>query len=204
MRQRVRLLPAFALCVGMALPACTSMARQTSPEFFTVRHEDSAAVQALIREQERQVQACAAARACPRAHYFRGLAALYEDRAVAAVHFQAALAGEPDGPYGPSSRYWVQLLSDGQNESVRETVLGRAVERLVREVMEEEAAVRRAALRAVEPGSAAAKEAQAVQSLRRQLKEREKKIDELTRQIDALKRVDQEVKDQVKPSRPVN
>jgi phage shock protein A len=159
-----------------------------------VRHEDIAAVQALIREQERQVQACAAARACPRAHYFRGLAALYEDRAVAATHFQAVLAGEPDGPYGSSSRDWMQLLSDGRNGSDRATDLMHAMERLVREVLEEEAAIRQAA----------DKETQTVQSLRRQLKERENKIDELTRQIDALKRVDQEIKDRIKPSRPVN
>jgi hypothetical protein len=40
------------------------------------------------------------------------------------------------------------------------------------------------------------------EATRRQLKEREEQIDVLTRQIDALKRVDQEVKDRVKPSRP--
>jgi uncharacterized protein (DUF342 family) len=43
-----------------------------------------------------------------------------------------------------------------------------------------------------------------VQGLKRELKLREKKIDELTKQIEALTRVDQEVKERVKSSRPAN
>ncbi|MGH8629330.1 MAG: hypothetical protein ACREU7_01010, partial [Burkholderiales bacterium] len=55
----------------------------------------------------------------------------------------------------------------------------------------------RATMRQPEPKAAD------IQSLKQQLKAREQRIEELTEQIDALKRVDQEVKEQVKPSRPV-
>ena len=173
----MRLLPAVALCAGLTLPACMSAFRPAPPAFFASLPQDAVAVQALIREQERYVQTCTAERTCPRARYLRGLAALYEGRAVARKHFQAVLAAEPDGPYAVSSRNWLLLLDDGRSESARETRLVHAMERVVRQVLENEAT-------------------------RRQLKEREEQIDVLTRQIDALKRVDQEVKDRVKPSRP--
>ncbi len=202
MMQGLRPPSVMALCAGMALQACASVPQPAVPAaFFVAPSQGSAAVQALIREQERQVQTCAAARSCPRAHYLRGLAALYDDRTVATKHFQAALAAAPDGPYAASSRYWLELLRDGGNESPRDTTLARATERLVREVLEDEAAIRQTAARLPESRPA---DAQAIQSLKRQLKERESKIDELTHQIDALKRVDQEVKDRVKPSRPAN
>ena len=196
----MRLLPALALCAGLILPACTSTPRPVPPAFFPPLPPDTANVQRLIREQEHRLQTCAAERVCPRAHYLRGLAALYEDRAVARTHFQAVLAAEPDGPYAFSSRTWLLLLNDGRLESARETRLVRAMERVVRQVLDDEATAR--ALREAKPSAAALKEAQGVQELKRQLKEREREIDVLTEQIDALKRVDQEVRDQVKPSRP--
>jgi hypothetical protein len=201
----MRLPTGVALCVGLALPACLS-SPLAAPWFFVAPPQNVAAVQAVIREQERQVQACAAARSCHRAHYMRGLAALYEDRAVAAEHFQAALAGAPDGPYAASSRSWLQVLDHGRREPGREGDLVSATERLVREVLEGEAAIRQASMRmpTARSSDAALRDAQAVQSLKRQLREREKHIDELTQQIDALKRVDQEVTDRVKPHRPAN
>lgn len=188
-----RLLLRLASCAGLMLPACVLAPQPAvSPAFFTVASQDSDTVQAFAREQERQVQVCAAARACDRAHYLRALAALYEDRQVAVTHFQAA-AKIPNGRYTTSSLQWIRLLEDGKESAQYQAALSRAAERLVRDVLEQEAAA-----------EARQKDAQAMQALKQQLKEREKKIDELAQQIDALKRVDQEVKDRVKPSRPAN
>jgi predicted RNase H-like nuclease (RuvC/YqgF family) len=41
-----------------------------------------------------------------------------------------------------------------------------------------------------------------VQALQKQLAERDKKIDELSSQLEALKRIDQEMRDKVRPIRP--
>ena len=41
-----------------------------------------------------------------------------------------------------------------------------------------------------------------VQSLQKQLSERDKKIDELSSQLEALKRIDQEMREKVRPIRP--
>ena len=185
------------LCAGLMLQACLSAPpREASPALFMTAPQDAGAVRGFAREQERQVQACAGASACGRAHYVRALAALYEDRTVAVKHFEAALSAAPSGPYAESSRQWIHLLEESRSGTGRDADLVHAVERVVREVLEREAAVR-AAVGKQEDG-------QAVHALKQQLKEREKKIDELTHQIDALTRVDQEVKDQIKPSRPAN
>lgn len=185
------------LCAGLMLQACLSAPPPAAPPaVFMTAPQDTEAVRGFAREQERQVQACPAVHACDRAHYVRALAALYEDRAVAVKHFEAAASAAPSGPYAESSRQWIRLLKENRSGAGREADLLHAAERVVREVLEREAAVRTAAGRQ--------EDGQAVHALKRQLKEREKKIDELTNQIDALKRVDQEVRDQIKPSRPAN
>ena len=185
MTWRTRLRSGAALCAGLMLQACMWVPQQAaSRAFFVPPSQDAETVRAFAREQERQVQGCAAAQACDRAHYLLALAALYEDRNVAVKHFQAA-ADAPNGRYAAPSLQWVRLLEDGRDGSQYQTALTRAAERLVWDLLEREA-----------------KDAQSVQSLKRQIKEHEKRIDELTQQIDALKRVDQEVKDKVKPSRP--
>lgn len=182
MMRGFRLPPAVALCAGLTLQACMSAPQPAaSRTFFMAAPQDAEAVHAFAREQERQIQMCAATQACDRVQYIRGLAALYEDQNVAVKHFQAATAAAPTGPYATSSRHWIRLLEESRSVSSQDPDLMRAVERVVREVLESNS------------GEAL--------SLKRQLKEREKKIDELTQQIDALKRVDREVKDRTKPSR---
>jgi type IV secretory pathway VirJ component len=193
-----RLLLGLASCAGLMMSACMLTPHQSvSPAFFMAAPQDSDTVQAFAREQERQVQTCAAAHACDRAHYLRALAALYEDRQVAMMHFQAA-AKTPNGRYAASSLQWILLLENGKGGALDQAALSQAVERLVRDVIEYEIAI------ASQSAEARQRDAQAIQSLKQELKVREKRIDELTQQIDALKRVDQEVKDRVKPSRPGN
>ena len=72
----------------------------------------------------------------------------------------------------------------------------------MRDVLEQESASEALAARAAVKTDP--ENAPRVQGLKRELKLREKKIDELTNQIEALKRVDQEVKERVRPGRPVN
>ena len=198
MMRGFRLPPAVALCAGLALQACMSAPQPAaSRAFFMATPQDTKVVQTFAREQERQVQMCAATHTCDRAHYLRALAALYEDRNVAVKHFQAA-AETPAGRYAAPSLQWIRLLENGRDSSQYQAAFSQVAERLVRDVLEHETAA------VSQSAEARQKDAQAVQSLKRQLKEREDKIDELTHQIDALKRVDQEVKDQIKPSRPAN
>lgn len=206
MRRGLRLLPAVALAAWLALPACaTAPQPAASPVFFRVAPQEAAQAQAFAREQEHVVQSCATGPSCVRARYLQGLAALYEHRAAARTHFQAVLAAEPNGPYAASSRAWLHLLGGGLAESAREGALVQAMERVVRDLLEGEAAIRRAAMQAERDDKQAAllkeKETQAVRSLKRQLKKREHEVEVLTQQIEALKHVDQEIRERVKPGR---
>ncbi len=198
MSRRTRLYQGAVLCAGcLLLQACTSAPQPTvSPAFLVAAPQDLSVVQAMAREHQRQAQTCSAARSCDRVHYLQALAALYKDRADAEKHFQAVIADAPNGRYAASSLHWLRLLKEGPGESDHEPKLMRTVERLVREVLEYETLAQQAALRT--------SERQAVQSLKQQLKAREKRIKELTEQVDALKRVDQEVREQVKSSRPTH
>ncbi len=199
MSRRTRLSRGAVLCAGCLLQACTSAPQPTaSPAFLVAAPQDLSAVQAMAREQQRQAQTCAATRSCDRVHYARALAALYEDRAAAEKHFRAVVAYAPNGRYAAASLHWLRLLEQGSGASDRDPRLMQTVEQLVREVLEHETIALRAATRPPEP------RAVETQALKQQLKEREKRIEELTEQIDALKRVDQEVKEQVQPSRPVH
>lgn len=203
MRPGICPLAAFTLSAGLLLPACTSGPQPERTAFFPVAQPEAEAVRVLAREQDRQVQSCTATHSCHRAHYVRALAALYEDRRLAVQHFQAAISDAPSGPYAASSRAWIRLLDDGRASSDGGSGLIQAIERVVREVVEREAGARLGAARRVDPRTAQVgdRDLQSVQALKRQLKEREKKIDELTQQIEALMRVDQEVKDRIRPDR---
>jgi hypothetical protein len=180
----------MALCAALALPACKSAppVPAASPVFFNVARQEAAAVHAVAREQERQIQTCATPRACDRAHYLRALAALYEDRAVAVKHFRAVSVAQA-GPYAESSRAWIRLLAEDRSAALHDPDLVQAAERAVRDVLEREAAAGKQ------------EESQTVHALRQQVKEQDKRIHELTQQIDALKRVDEEVKERIKPGR---
>jgi len=198
MSRGTRVLLSPALYAGLMLQACMSAPQPAaSRAFFIATPQDAEAVHAFAREQERQVQICAATHACDRAHYLRALAALYEDRNVAAKHFQAA-AKASNGRYAAPSLQWIRLLENGRDVAQYQAALSKAAERLVRDVLERETAG------VSQSAEARQRDAQSIHSLKQQLKEREKKIDELTQQIDALKRVDQEVKDQIKSGRPAN
>jgi hypothetical protein len=199
----------IGLCLMAVLPACTAApasvpapARAIPPAFFVPLAGGAPAVQALAREQDRRVQVCEARRVCDRAHYVRALAALYEDRAVAVKYFQSAVAAAPAGPYAAPSLQWIRLLQEEHNGASYPAPLMQAAERLVRDVLERESAATPSVEHPApktDPGDTAR-----VQGLKRELKLREKKIDELTKQIEALTRVDQEVKERVKSSRPAN
>lgn len=203
MTRAERVLSAVVIAAGAWLPACLSGPQPERSVVFVVSAPEAETIRVLAREQDRQVQSCAETHTCHRAHYLRALAALYEDRQLAVRHFRAAVSDAPTGPYAASSRAWIRLLEGRGVVAEDEGELTQAMERVVREVIEREAGARSAAARRHEPrtGDVGDGDRQSVQALRRQLRERDKKIDELMQQIEALMRVDQEVKDRLRPGR---
>lgn len=180
------LLLVVAAVTGLA--ACTSVSAPPSSPFFAPDPPSIKFYQTLAREQDVQLTTCAKQRSCDRVHFTRALVALYENRAVAAQHFQDVVAVAPHSPLASSSLVWIRLLEDASPNDWRENLWAEATERLVRDLLELE----------VSSAEALQREATARQ---KEVAAREEKVQALTKQLEALKRIDQEMNEKAKSSR---
>lgn len=137
--------------------------------------------QALLREQKARLAVCGKAPSCARIHFARALLALYESRTAAAKHFQDVIAVAPNSHLAASSQAWLQLLEESSGNVDPESPLGQAAERLVRELLDLEAVS---------------------QAFEREAEARDKQVKELTQQLEALKRIDQEMKEKSRATLP--
>lgn len=164
--------------------ACTPLRSHSIPAspLFVPDPREAQRYQALAREQDALLAACAETHTCDRAHFIRALAALYEDQTVAARHFQDVIAVAPQSRLAASSQFWLQFLQPPPIFFAQHSAFAEATDRLVRDLLE------------LESSSALA--------LQREVKARDKKVEELTKQLEALKRIDQEMKEKSRPARP--
>ncbi|MEW6543271.1 MAG: hypothetical protein AB1411_06630 [Nitrospirota bacterium] len=179
----VRVVWLFMLAAATgSLPACEvkTVPRPNAP-FLIPSQREAAFYQAAAHEQDARLATCAKTRSCDRAHFARALVALHESRESAARHFQEVLAIAPNGPLADSSRTWLRLLKEA-SMARPDTPYGRATEQLVRDFLEADAA--------------------SAQTLQREVKAREKKVEDLTRQLEALKQIDQELKEKARSKKP--
>ena len=178
-RLRVLLL---TLLTGME--ACAPLGRHPIPSspLFSLDPRDAQRYQALAREQDATLAACAETHTCDRAHFTRALVALYEDQAVAAKHFQDVVTAAPKSRLASSSQFWLQLLQNPPIFFAQHSTFAEAADRLVRDLLDLEFS--------------------STSVLQREVKARDKKVEELTQQLEALKRIDQEMKEKSRPTRP--
>jgi hypothetical protein len=127
----------------------------------------------------------------------------------------------------PSDRSWFTSVVLAPAVSESQVTMGQTSDRLVRDLLDREMMIQQlrtskdadaqtvdqlqrelATERERKDGSTARKEPPkgpepaSVQALQKQLSERDKKIDELSSQLEALKRIDQEMREKVRPIRP--
>ena len=168
----------LALLAG--IEACAPLRSHTLPTapLFVPDPSEVQRFQAIAREQDSLLAACADSHTCDRAHYTRALAALYEDQAVAAQHFQEVIDVAPKGRLASSSLFWLQFLQNPMLFLARQSSFAGATDRLVRDLLE------------LESSSA--------HVLQREVRARDKKVEELTQQLEALKRIDQEMRERTR------
>lgn len=166
------------------LDACSSLTSHSIPSspFFVPDPREAQRYQTLAREQDIVLATCAESHTCDRAHFTRALVALYEDQSFAAKHFQDVIDVAPKSRLAASSQFWLSLLRDPPTYFGRARSFAEGTERLVRDLVELEAS--------------------SAQVLQREVKARDKKLEELTKQLEALKRIDQEMKEKSRPARP--
>ena len=128
----------------------------------------------------------------------------------------------------PSDRSWLTSVVSAPSVSESQVTMGQTSDRLVRDLLDREMMIQQlrtskdadaqtvdqlqrdlAAERDRKDGASGKKDVPKgnadvanVQALQKQLSERDKKIDELSSQLEALKRIDQEMREKVRPIRP--
>ena len=174
------------LVLVISLEACSSMSGHPSlsSPFFVPDPRDAKLYQAFAREQDILLATCAESHSCDRAHFTRALVALYENKEIATKHFQEVVDGDPKSRLAASSLLWLRLLQDSPANAGLVSPFARSTERLVRDLLEMETS--------------------SVLALQRELQARDKKVEELTQQLEALKRIDQEMKEKERPTKPSN
>jgi hypothetical protein len=225
----------------MLLGGCASWTSPGSLDrpYFATELAEYKVFQSLAKRQEGVVVKCAETNSCDHAYFMRALIGLYESREIAEKYFGKVLAISPKGQLAASSKAWIELLQAypaprmvswadaivGGPAIVRaNTSLGQAADRLVRDLLDREILLQQ--IRSTKEGDFQTVEAlqrelaerdrkievlskgqgrsdpPSVQSLQKQLAERDRKIEELSTQLEALKRIDQEMREKVRPIRP--
>jgi TolA-binding protein len=194
--------------------------------------EDVPYFKAIAEDQEKQLGLCKDEDTCRRAHFLRALSALYENRELAALHFRKVVVSRPNSLLAGESRFWLWFLDVLNTPNSAGLTSHELIKRLTREVVSKELSIHEltgklenSSVDSLKNELAARdgvvkKLNQAVASLTKQLeqakkeqvirqddvqqalKASEKKVDELTNQLEALRRIDQEIREKVPPTRP--
>jgi len=193
--------------------------------------EDVPYFKAIAEDQEKQLGLCKDNDTCRSAHFLRGLSALYENRELAALHFRKVVASRPNGTLAGESRFWLWFLDVMNTPNSAGLTSHELIKRLTREVVDKElsihelsaqldnASVDRLNNEVADKDEVIKKLNQAMATLAKQLeqgkkeqalrqdaqqalKASEKKVEELTNQLEALRRIDQEIREKVPPTRP--
>jgi hypothetical protein len=193
--------------------------------------EDVPYFRAIAEDQEKKLSSCKNEDECRAVHFLRGLAALYENRELAALHFRKVVVSRPNSALAGESRFWLWLLdvlnAPGGGEATSQDFIKRLVRELVAkdllvhelsgqlenasvEALQQELAIREKAVEELNQVVASLskqteqlkKEQTLRQDVQQELKASEKKVQELTSQLEALRRIDQEIREKAPPTRP--
>ncbi|HSQ90744.1 MAG TPA: hypothetical protein VLM19_01075, partial [Nitrospiraceae bacterium] len=151
-----------------------------------------AILQAVRREQEMLLSTCAQHQSCDQVHFTRAMVSLFRNREEALTSFQQTIAVAPNGPFADPSALWIRFLA---NQSFYPALTDEPTAALL-EVMKgtvrawlgrQHAAVGNAKSTATETFKSLDP---SVHNLQLQIRTRDKRIAELTDQLDALKQID--------------
>ena len=175
--------------------AAWSSAPQFSKPYFTVDTGEAKSFQVLTKKQEALAQKCAEHNSCDHVYFTRALLGLYESRDSASKYFEKVIAVAPKSQMASSSKIWLQLLQQHAAPveqswfqsvmaapaiSESQVILAKASDRLVRDLLDRELIIQQLwAMRDAD--------AQSVESLQRDLAERERKMDAVSGKKDTAR-----------------
>ena len=164
-----------------------------SAPLFQTDATDTVVLQAVHREQETLLSTCSQHRSCDQVHFTRAMIELFQNGEAAAASFQQAIAAEPNGPFADSSALWIRFLA---NRTFNPASVSESNGALL--VMK---GLARAWLGQQRVETARSPDLE-VHSLQRKIRNRDKRIEELTDQLNTLKRIDLDAHETSKLSLP--
>ena len=159
-------------------PTTTPSTAPTSGPFFHLDANEAKAYRTLAREQDLHLTTCSQDHACEQVHFSRALLALFDNQRTAAKHFQDVIAAAPKSRLAGLSADWLKLLQNGSSEKDRDGLFTKATQHLILELLNRE------------------------QLAKEELNGREKKLEELSKQLETLKLIDQEMNERAHRTRP--
>jgi hypothetical protein len=175
--------------------AAWSSAPQFSQPYFTVDMGEAKSLQVLAKKQEALAQKCAEHNSCDHVYFTRALLGLYESRDSASKYFEKVIAVAPKSQLASSSKLWIQLLEHHSAPveqswfqsvmaapaiSESQAILAQASDRLVRDLLDRELIIQQ--LRALKEA-----DSQSLESLQRELAERDRKMDSVSGKRDTAR-----------------
>ena len=172
-------------CLFLAGCAAWSPAPQFSQPYFMVDTGEAKSLRTLAKKQEELALKCAERNSCDHVYFTRGLLGLYESRDSASKYFEKVIAVAPKSQMASSSKLWIQLIENHAAPveqswfqsviaapaiSESQAILAQASDRLVRDLLDRELIIQQ--LRAMKDA-----DSQSLESLQRDLAERERKMD---------------------------
>ena len=196
------------LLCAVALSGCETLhvspPAPTAP-YFTPTAADTAQLEALTDELIRFAPQCIEPTVCEQVEYARAVVALFKSREEAQTAFRRLIDANPSKPFAESSALWLQLLEEQNHRWLwvdqPQSPLNEIATQLVREWIDRKLSDLRgdrSTVAETRPDSTA-EESRQVQTLQRQVQERNRRIAQLSSQLNALKLIDHDV-DQRKPS----
>ena len=182
---------------GLFLTGCATWPAPPpmSQPYFIVDAGEAKSLHALAKKQEALASKCAEHNSCDHVYFMRALLGLYESRESALKYFEKVIAAAPKSHLASSSKVWVQLLQhraapveQSWMQSVMaapaisesQAILAQASDRLVRDLLDRELVIQQ--LRAMKDA-----DAQSLESLQRDLAERERKTDAVNGRRDSTR-----------------
>ena len=194
--------------------------------------EDIPFFRAIAKGQEQILHTCKDQIECQKPNFLKGLASLYMNRGVAASHFRQVVTAKPSSRLAAESRFWLWLLDSLNTKDAAAQISDvDFVRRLIREIVDREFIVYDLAAKLEDSSieslqleietrdkkveelnqvvasltkqiSLLKKEPAIRLALQKELSASEKKVEELMSQLEALRRIDQELKEKTPPTRP--
>lgn len=214
----------------MASPSSASTVLSPST-IFSPPPQEIKFLEGLGTRADNQLSQCRTSETCNHAHFLKALTALHSNRDAAIYHFQKVMESPPSNRHSQASRVWLWLLEElnrSQSQGSSHVDLTRELVQALLErdlgllgspdspqpllpsdlkqlLLAQDTKVKSLSAQVHEltqEVGALKTESTSNYSLQQALHAREKKVSELTRQLDALRRIDQELKEKAPPTTP--